>query len=636
MLEGMRKASQGWLGKIVMSVVMGFIILSFAIWGVGDIFRGFGVGKLAQVGDTEVPVESFRNQYQTMLQQLQRQYRRVITNDQARAMGLDQQVLGRLIAEAALDHRVKALGLAMSDADIAKAILADQNFVGPTGKFDSTRFQELLRDNGYTEQTFVREQRRVYLRQEIIDALTAKMAPPVAMLDAIHKYRDEARSVDFVVLPAAAAGEITNPSDEDLLKFFAARAQGFRAPEFRKVVVLGLSPSAVADPSKVSDADARKLYDSVKGQRFGSSETRELQQVVFPDEKAAQAASDAIKGGKSLADVAAESSLNVVDLGTLSRSQLFDRAIGDAAFALPDGGVSGPVKGQFGYVLVHAVKVNPETVKPYDEVADDLRKEIATDRARKTVQELRDKIEDERASGKALEDAAKVAGQPVRTIEAVDQTGHDKTGADVPALPEKDALLKAVFASDIGVDNETLNARDGGYVWFEVSGIERARDRTLAEVKDQVLAAWRDDEISRRLSEKATALAKRLATENIEDIAKSEGDLEVKHIGDVKRSGAEGLAQAVVARIFSVPVGDAGSAEGGGQTRVLFKVLDSSTPPLDTESDVTKGVDTQLRTALSEDVLTQYIAKLQADLGVTVNQAAFQAAVGGSADPNNY
>ena len=78
------------------------------------------------------------------------------------------------------------------------------------------------------------------------------------------------------------------------------------------------------------------------------------------------------------------------------------------------------MKGQFGYVLVHAVKVNPETVKPYEEVADDLRKEIATDRARKTVQELRDKIEDERASGKALEDAAKRLGFKLgkTTIEA--------------------------------------------------------------------------------------------------------------------------------------------------------------------------------------------------------------------------
>src|SRR4051794_33547029 len=161
MLEGMRKASQGWMGRIVMALIMGFISLSFAIWGVGDIFRGFGTGKLAQVGETEIPVEAFRNAYQTQLQTMQREARRAITNDQARAMGLDQQVLGKLVAEAILDQRVKTLGLAMSDADIAKGILNDPTFAGPTGKFDTTKFQELLRDNGYNEQTFVREQRRV-------------------------------------------------------------------------------------------------------------------------------------------------------------------------------------------------------------------------------------------------------------------------------------------------------------------------------------------------------------------------------------------------------------------------------------------------------------------------------------------
>ena len=631
MLDGMRKASQGWLGRIVMAVVMGFIILSFAIWGVGDIFRGFGIGKLAQVGDTEIPVETFRNQYQTMLQQIQRQYRRAITNDQARAMGLDRQVLSRIISEAALDYRVKALGLAMSDADIAKAILTDQTFAGPTGKFDSTKFQELLRDNGYTEQTFVREQRRVYLRQEIIDALTANMTVPVAMLDAIHKYRDEARSVDFVVLPASAAGEIADPAPEVLQQYFAARAQSFRAPEYRKAIVLGLSPASIADPASVTDADARQTYDRVKGDRYGAAETRALEQVVFADEKAAQAASEVVKGGKSLADVAKEQNLNVVDLGSVSRSQLFDPAIGDAAFALSEGAVSAPVKGQFGYVLVHAIKVNAETVKPFEEVSAALKLEIATDRARRKVQDLRDKIEDERASGKALEDAAKVAALSVRTIEAVDLTGLDKSGQPVADLPEKDALLRAIFASDIGVDNETLNARDGGFVWFEVAGVEKARDRKLDEVKTEVLAAWKDDEIARRLTDKATALAKRLASESLEDVAKGEGGLEVKNINDVKRSGAEGLTQAAVARVFSVSVGEAGSAAGEGQSRILFKVLDSAVPVLDAESDVTKGIETQLKTAISDDVLSQYLNKLQADIGVTINQAALQAATG--ADP---
>jgi peptidyl-prolyl cis-trans isomerase D len=523
----------------------------------------------------------------------------------------------------------------MADSDIAKAILNDKTFAGPTGKFDTARFQELLRDNGYTEQTFVREQRRVYLRQEIIDALTAQIEPPTAMLEAIHKYRDEARSVDYVILPASAAGEIPNPTDEELKKFFADRAQGYRAPEYRKIVTLALSPASVADPSKVSDEDARQLYERVKGQRFGTPETRELQQVVFPDEAAAQKASEAVKGGKTLAEVAADANTSVVDLGTLTRAQIFDPAIGDAAFKLPEGEVSGPIKGQFGYVLIHDAKIHPESVKPFEEVSADLKKEIATDRARKTVQDLRDKIEDERASGKPLEEAAKVAGLQVRTVEAVDQSGHDKSGAEVPDLPEKDALLRAVFASDIGVDNETLNARDGGFVWFEVAGIERARDRTLDEVKDKVVAAWRDDEIARRLTETANELAKKLATESLEEVAKAQGDLEVKHNSGVKRGGAEGLTPAAVARIFSVPVGEAASAAGEGQTRILFKVLDSSVPPLDTENDVTKGIETQLKTALSEEVLTQYITKLQTDIGVTVNQAAFRQAVGGG-DANPY
>jgi peptidyl-prolyl cis-trans isomerase D len=274
-------------------------------------------------------------------------------------------------------------------------------------------------------------------------------------------------------------------------------------------------------------------------------------------------------------------------------------------------------------------------VKPFEEVADDLKKEIATDRARKTVQDLRDKIEDERASGKTLDEAAKVAGLQVRTIDAVDQSGEDKTGSQIADLPEKDALLKAVFASDIGVDNETLNTRDGGFVWFEVAGIDRARDRTLDEVKDKVLAAWRDDEIARKLTEKANDLAKTLATASMEEVAKAQGDLEVKHNDAVKRGGAEGLTAAAVARIFAVPVGEAGSAAGDGQTRILFKILDSTVPPLDTESDVTKGIETQLKSALSEEVLTEYITKLQTDLGVTVNQTAFRAAVGGG-DTNPY
>src|SRR6202023_3410719 len=102
MLRGMRKASSNWLGKTIMAVVMGVLIISFGVWGIADIFRGFGQSKLATIGHTDISVEQFRQLYTDRLQQIGRQFGRPLTSDQARAFGLDRQVLQQMVAEAAL------------------------------------------------------------------------------------------------------------------------------------------------------------------------------------------------------------------------------------------------------------------------------------------------------------------------------------------------------------------------------------------------------------------------------------------------------------------------------------------------------------------------------------------------------
>src|SRR5271163_2345855 len=104
MLRGMRKASSNWLGKLIMSVVMGVLIVSFGIWGIADIFRGFGQSTAAKVGGVEISAEQFRRTYTDRLQQIGRQFGRPLTSEQARAFGLDRQVLQQMMAEAALDE----------------------------------------------------------------------------------------------------------------------------------------------------------------------------------------------------------------------------------------------------------------------------------------------------------------------------------------------------------------------------------------------------------------------------------------------------------------------------------------------------------------------------------------------------
>src|SRR5436309_14931514 len=110
MLRGIRKASSNWLGKAVMAVVMGVLIVSFAVWGIADIFKGFGQSSLAKIGKTEISTEQFRQIYTEKLQQLGRSFGRPLTSEQARAFGLEQQVLQHTISQSALHKEARRAG----------------------------------------------------------------------------------------------------------------------------------------------------------------------------------------------------------------------------------------------------------------------------------------------------------------------------------------------------------------------------------------------------------------------------------------------------------------------------------------------------------------------------------------------
>src|ERR1700712_5715213 len=145
MLRGIHKATSTWIGKAVMGTIMGGLIISFAIWGIGDIFRGFGANSVAKIGGTEISIEQFRQYYTDQLQRISRQAGRPISSDQARAIGLDRQLIGQLVAETTLDEQAKSLRLGLSNADIAQRIVADQNFWGINGQFDRARFEQVIR-----------------------------------------------------------------------------------------------------------------------------------------------------------------------------------------------------------------------------------------------------------------------------------------------------------------------------------------------------------------------------------------------------------------------------------------------------------------------------------------------------------
>jgi peptidyl-prolyl cis-trans isomerase D len=633
MLRGIHKASSTWLGKGLMAAVMGFLVLSFAVWGIGDIFRGFGRNAAVTIGDTRITPEQYREYYNDQLRRVSRQAGRSITPDQARALGLDRQLLAQLVAETTLDEEAKALRLGVSDAEVSGRIVGDPNFRGVSGQFDHTRFEQVIRDAGFTESRFVQEQRRTMLRRQIALSIAGDIHVPKAATAALNQYQNEQRSIDYIALAPAQAGEIAAPAADVVEKYFDEHKVLFRAPEYRKVTVLSLSPVELAKPDEVKDADAKNYYEQRKAQ-YGTPEKREIRQIVFPNAEDAKAARDKIAKGSSFDDLIKERGVKPADtdLGLVTKADIIDPTIADAAFAAKSGDVSEPITGAFGTVLLTVGKIEPGAQKSYEEVAPEIKRELAENHVKSQINELRDKIEDERAGGATLAETGKKFGLKSRVLDAVDRAGNGPDGKPVADLPKQPNVMTAAFNTDVSVDNDALQLPGGGYLYYDVTGITPTHERTLAEVKDQVEKRWRDDEVAKRLTAKAEELLGRLKTgSSLADVAKIAGGTVVTANGLQRRKPADNVPANLIAAAFQTAKDSAASAEGDDQThRFVFRVTGITDATFDAASPQGKAVLTTLQSSYSDDITAEYIARLETQIGVDVNQAAITQAIGGA------
>jgi peptidyl-prolyl cis-trans isomerase D len=632
MLRGIRKASSNWLGKAVMAVVMGVLIVSFGVWGIADIFKGFGQSTLVKVGRTEISTEAFRQIYTDKLQQFSRQFGRPITQEQARLFGLDRQVLQQTIAEAALDEEARRMGLAQSEAETMRMVTSDPSFRGVSGQFDPARFANIIRQLGYSEQRFLAEQRKVSLRRQIAGTISAGLEPPQAMVDVLTRFQNEQRSIDYIKLEAAQAGAIDTPSPETLAAYFEDRKAQFRAPEYRKLSFAMITPEEIGKWSTVSDEEAKKIFDERKD-KMGTPEKREVSQIVFPTKEDAAAARDRIAAGGSFEDVAKDRGLNPADydLGVIAKSAIIDPANADAAFALASGEVSQPVQGRFGVALVKVGKIEAGSMPTYENVAAAIKKDIATANARAKVSELQGKMEDERAGGASIAEAAQKLGLTAVTIDAVDRSGRMPNGQLVANVPRGLDVVSQAFNSDVGVDNDPIQYQ-GGYVWYDVLGVTQSRERNLDEVRDQLESKWREDQIASRLRTKAAEMAKKLESGgNLAEEAAGIGS-KVETAKDFKREASPaGVPSSAVTAAFRTAK-DAVGQSGSGSEWVVFRVTDINVPAADAASDDVKKLRDTLQRSLTDEQVAQYVTKIESEIGTSINQAAFAQATGAASN----
>ena len=254
MLSALRNAAGTWVAKLLLLL----LVVSFAVWGIsGSMVTGFGGNSVVTVGGTTVSPIEYRLAYDRQIAVMSQQVGTRLTREQAKALGLEEQVLAQLVAGAVLDEQASELGLGLSQDKLAQLTMDDPAFKGPGGRFDRQQFEYVLRQIGMRPEDYLQNRGQVAIRQQIVEAVSDGMKAPDTFLRAVALYRGEDRTAEYIVLPKSLVEPIEEPSDAVLSSYFDENKQTYAAPEFRKIAYVTLVPENIADEKAISDVQVK-------------------------------------------------------------------------------------------------------------------------------------------------------------------------------------------------------------------------------------------------------------------------------------------------------------------------------------------------------------------------------------------
>jgi peptidyl-prolyl cis-trans isomerase D len=563
----MLQAIRSKASSLVVKILFAALILSFGVWGIGDIFRNRSTDTtVATVGGMSISADQLQEAVRADIARLRGTLGTSLTIDQAKQLGIVDAALDHLITADLLQLEVQRLHLAIGDEAVRNAIVGNPNFRGTGGGFDRNVYAQVLAVNRLTETQYEEMTRTDMVRSELTISLTEGLTPPATLTSAFYRAQDERRTADMVTLPASAARPAPTPSPADLDAYYQAHPDRFRTPELRDFTVATLLIDDVIKTITVPDDQLRAEYQSRQAE-FHKPEQRQLQQMLFPDEAKAQAAEKMLAAGKSFNDVGKAllgSDPASLDLGWVKRGDL-PGPLADAAFALKPGGVTAPIQSSFGWHVIRAVSVRPEQVQSFDAVKSQLQQEIARDRAGDAMAKTANQIDDDLAGGSSLDDVVKKYGLKIASFSGIDAQGHDPSGKPADLPQPANSVLRAVFTTDGGKNSQLADMGETGYFVVHVDKVTPTGIKPLAAAQADAVKLWQADQRAASLQKLADDIAQQVnAGKSLRDVAAAH-KLAVIATPPLPRNGAAGVPPALVSKLFDVKPGgavDAPATEG--------------------------------------------------------------------------
>ena len=616
MLNIFRSLTKTWFGRILGV----FLIIGLGGFGISNVIGTLGTNTIASAAGTDISTRDFQRAYQAQLNAFAQQNGRLPSNEEALAAGIPGVTLQQLASQASVNKFARDLGLGVSEAKLTDMVRTDPNFAGTLGGFSPDNFKAVLQNSGFTEKEYFDLQRDAARRQQLLAGLTGDSPTPNAALELVTRYAGDKRTVDYFVLNATSLPPVADPTEEDLAAYLKDHQTAFRTLETRTVDVLVLTPDTLAGTKTIPEEQIAAEYDRTKDSRI-TPEKRAIKQVALSTPELEKAFTDGKAAGTPVGQIVTASAATASDLGLRTKAEVTDASLAEAAFTLAStddvtiiDGIGGTRRAIF------VTEIQPTHQVTLEEARAEIAKKLATDAARTEIADMLDQIEELRAAFKQLPEIAERFGLKIATLKVTAGGAELADDADIPEDARAN-VAAAIFKAEQGALTPAVSLGSNRNIWFDLKAVEPARDQTLAEVRDAIVAAWTAQKTSEALTtEVAVSLDKLRAGQAFDIVALGYTQAPVTsepltRDGD----GTKVLNSTVAQAIFDGGPGHFGAALNGEGNQVIFRVVEIT--PAGT-ADAAPSIKQFVQNSMTDGLDSDFQRGLVDMAGLKVNQQA--------------
>ena len=476
MLSAIRNKSKGWVAY----VVVGFITIPFALFGIQDYVSGSSNASIATVDGEDIDINIYYQELNTQQRNLQQQLGAAYSQEIDNA--LKQTLIDSMINEKLVENFASSLDIVTLDDEVRSVIEMNQAFQ-VDGEFSEDRYSQLLRLNSYSPAGYEIAQSRALTRDQIKRNLSSSAFMSSTQIKQLNDLASQEREVSYIALNAKDYEGQVSVSQSEISDYFNENRSSFIESRKVKVDFVELSLEDMQEPANPDEETLQSLYDD-NSELYTNSERRRAQHILIESEEIAKDLLDQINQGADFSELAIANSKDTSsnekggDLGFFERD-LMGAEFDEAAFAMSLGEVSEIVSTDYGYFhIIKLTDIEIETVQSFDDVREQL---VALHKNNVSKKMLFDLLE-EFTSLAYEESLDMVANQFGLELQTSDYFANSSQQFD-------EAFVSAAFSAaviDDGENSEVIELSAEKFVVLSLSSSQPEREKELDEVKDQV------------------------------------------------------------------------------------------------------------------------------------------------------